>query len=52
MMLLSVLIAGWVTENYSAYIGMNFASMHYLIALLGIIFIANFSKFRKEIFSK
>ena len=52
MMLLSVLVAGWITENYSAYIGMNFASAHYLIALLGIIFVANFSKFKKEIFSK
>ena len=52
MMLLSVLTAGWLTENYSAYIGMNFASIHYLIALIGIMFIIYFSKFRKEIFSK
>ena len=52
MMLLSVLIAGWLTENYSAYIGMNFASIHYLIAFIGIMFIIYFSKFRKEIFSK
>ena len=52
MMLLSVLLAGWITENYSSFIGMNFASIHYLIALLGIIFIANYSKFNKEIFLK
>jgi len=52
MMLLSVLVAGWITENYNAFIGMNFASMHYLIALLGIIFISNYSKFYKEIFSR
>ena len=52
MMLLSVLTAGWLTENYSAYIGMNFASIHYLIALIGIMLIIYFSKFRKEIFSK
>lgn len=52
MMLLSVLTAGWLTENYNAFIGMNFASIHYLIALLGIIFLANYSKFNKEIFSK
>ena len=52
MMLLSVLVAGWITENYNPFIGMNFASMHYLIALLGIICIANYSKFNKEIFSK
>ena len=42
----------WLTENYNAYIGMNFASIHYLIALIGIMFIIYFSKFRKEIFSK
>ena len=52
MMLLSVLTAGWLTENYSAFVGMNFASIHYLMALIGIIFIAIYSKFRKEIFSK
>ena len=52
MMLLSVLTAGWLTENYSAYIGMNFASIHYLIALIGIMLIIYFSKFRKEMFSK
>ena len=49
-MLTSVLIAGWVTENLDPYIGMNFASAHYLIALIGIIIISNFSNFRKEIF--
>ena len=52
MMLLSVLTAGWLTENYSAFVGMNFASIHYLMALIGIIFIAIYSKFRQEIFSK
>ena len=52
MMLLSVLTAGWLTENYNAFIGMNFASIHYLIALLGIIFLVSYSKFNKEIFSK
>ena len=52
MMLLSVLTAGWLTENYSAYIGMNFASIHYLIALIGIMLIIYFSKFRKEMISK
>ena len=50
MMLTSVLIAGWVTENLNPYIGMNFASAHYLIALIGIIVISKFSNFRKEIF--
>ena len=33
MMLLSVLTAGWLTENYNAYIGMNFASIHYFCLL-------------------
>jgi hypothetical protein len=50
MMLTSVLIAGWVTENLNPHIGMNFASAHYLIALIGIIVISKFSNFRKEIF--
>ena len=50
MMLTSVLIAGWVTENLNPHIGMNFASVHYLIALIGIIVISKISNFRKEIF--
>jgi hypothetical protein len=51
MMLASVLIAGWITENLDTYVGMNFASAHYFVALAGIVIISNYSNFKKEIFN-
>ena len=51
MMLTSALLAGWITENLDPYAGMNFASSHYLIALIGILIIMNYSKFKEEVFS-
>tara|TARA_B100001250_G_C19793294_1_gene787563 strand:- start:2078 stop:2395 length:318 start_codon:yes stop_codon:yes gene_type:complete len=52
MMLSSALIAGWVTEKYDPYIGMSFASAHYMIALIGVIIIISFHKLKDEIFKK
>ena len=51
MMLASALLAGWITENMDPYAGMNFASAHYLIALMGILIIINYPKFKEEVFS-
>ena len=51
MMLTSALLAGWITENMDPYAGMNFASAHYLIALMGILIIINYPKFKEEVFS-
>ena len=51
MMLASALLAGWITENMDPYAGMNFASAHYLIALMGILIIINYTKFKEEVFS-
>ena len=51
MMLTSALLAGWITENMDPYAGMNFASAHYLIALMGILIIINYTKFKEEVFS-
>ena len=51
MMLASALLAGWITENMDPYAGMNFASAHYLIALIGILIIINYTKFKEEVFS-
>ena len=51
MMLTSALLAGWITENMDPYTGMNFASSHYLIALMGILIIMNYAKFKEEVFS-
>ena len=51
MMLASALLAGWITENMDPYAGMNFASAHYFIALMGILIIINYIKFKEEIFS-
>ena len=52
MMLSSALIAGWFTEKYGPYIGMSFASAHYMIALIGVIIIISFHKLKDEIFKK
>ena len=51
MMLTSALLAGWITENMDPFAGMNFASAHYLIALMGILIIINYPKFKEEVFS-
>ena len=51
MMLTSALLAGWITENMDPYAGMNFASAHYLIALMRILIIINYAKFKEEVFS-
>ena len=51
MMLASALLAGWITENMDPYAGMNFASAHYFIALMGILIIINYTKFKEEVFS-
>ena len=51
MMLTSALLAGWITESMDPYAGMNFASAHYLIALMGILIIINYPKFKGEVFS-
>ena len=40
-----------ITENMDPYAGMNFASAHYLIALMGILIIINYPKFKEEVFS-
>ena len=50
MMLASALLAGWITENMDPYAGMNFASAHYLIALMGILIIISYTKFKEEVF--
>ncbi len=52
MMLSSALLAGWITEKYDPFIGMNFASAHYAAALIGIIIIIKIHKFKNEIFKK
>ena len=52
MMLTSALLAGWITEQYDAYVGMNFASAHYAGALLGVLFIINFHRFKEEVFMR
>jgi len=49
MMLSSALLAGWITEEFNPFHGMNFATAHYIIALIGI-FIIKISKYRTEIF--
>ena len=51
MMLISVLIAGWITENLTPYAGMNFASAHYFVAFIGAVIISNYSNFKKAIFN-
>ena len=51
MMLISVLIAGWITENLTPYAGMNFASAHYFVAFIGAVIISNYSNFKKVIFN-
>ena len=51
MMLTSVLVAGWITENLDPYAGMNFASAHYFVALIGVIIMSTYSNFKKEIFN-
>ena len=51
MMLTSVLVAGWITENLDPYAGMNFASAHYFVALMGVIIMSTYSNFKKEIFN-
>ena len=52
MVLGSALLAGWITEIYNPIIGMNFASSHYAIALIGIIIIINVNGFKDEIFKR
>ena len=51
MMLISVLIAGWITEHLTPYAGMNFASAHYFVAFIGAVIISNYSNFKKAIFN-
>ena len=52
MMLSSALLAGWITEQYDPFTGMNFASAHYAGALLGVLMIINFQKFKEEVFMR
>ena len=52
MVLGSALLAGWITEEYNPVIGMNFASAHYAIALIGIIIIIKVNRFKDEIFKR
>ena len=52
MVLGSALLAGWITEKYNPVIGMNFASAHYAIALIGIIIIIKVNRFKDEIFKR
>ena len=52
MMLSSALLAGWITEKYDPYVGMNFASAHYAGALIGVLLIINFQRFKEEVFMR
>ena len=52
MMLSSALLAGWITEQYDPFTGMNFASAHYAGALLGVLMIINIQKFKEEVFMR
>lgn len=52
MMLSSALLAGWITEQYDPFIGMNFASGHYVVALIGILVIVRVNKFKAEVFTR
>ena len=44
MVLFSVLIAGWLIENQSIFIGMVFTSLHYAIAFFGIFLLKYLTK--------
>tara|TARA_B100001765_G_C19501786_1_gene339866 strand:- start:482 stop:1705 length:1224 start_codon:yes stop_codon:yes gene_type:complete len=52
MMLSSALLAGWITEQYDPIAGMNFASLHYLGALIGVLIIINFHRLKDEVFMR
>jgi hypothetical protein len=52
MMLSSALLAGWITEQYDPFIGINFASGHYVVALIGILVIVRVNKFKAEVFTR
>jgi len=52
MVLGSALLAGWITEEYNPVMGMNFATAHYAIALIGIIIIIKVHRFKDEIFKR
>jgi len=52
MMLSSALLAGWITEQYDPFTGMNFASIHYATALVGTLVIIKVHRFREEVFTR
>ena len=52
MMLSSALLAGWITEQYDPFTGMNFASAHYAAALVGTLIIIKYHRFRDEVFTR
>tara|TARA_Y100001947_G_C10201333_1_gene245111 strand:- start:449 stop:667 length:219 start_codon:yes stop_codon:yes gene_type:complete len=45
----SAIIAGWIVENYSVQVGMNFTSIHFLLAAAGIILVLLIPKYRSII---
>lgn len=48
----SAMLAGWLVENYSVQIGMNFTSVHFLLAAAGIILVLLIPKYRSIIVLK
>ena len=48
----SAILAGWLVENYSVQIGMNFTSVHFLLAAAGIILVLLIPKYRSIIVLK
>ncbi len=48
----SAMLAGWIVENYSVQIGMNFTSVHFLLAAVGIILVLLIPKYRSIIVLK
>ena len=45
----SAIIAGWIVENYSVQVGMNFTSIHFLLAAAGIILVLLIPRYRSII---
>ena len=48
----SAIIAGWIVENYSVQTGMNFTSIHFILAAAGIILVLLIPKYRPIIVSR
>ena len=48
----SAILAGWIVENYSVQTGMNFTSIHFILAAAGIILVLLIPKYRPIIVSR